>query len=155
MSALAAASPYGQDAGWYLASVGVRAGSLDRVAERGWIAVREPEYRVRSGIEGEEDQWELELDGLRLAWSGHPTGEVRVGSTRTMSFGYAGNRNSTWLVELRSAPEGERSQVGSLRVEGRNPLANALKSSPIRAMGPLFSGGELTLTFRRLVPVSP
>jgi hypothetical protein len=154
ISALAAASPYGQDAGWYLSSVGVRAGSLDRVAERGWIAVREPEYRVRSGIEGEEDQWELQLDGLRLAWSGHPSGEPRVGSTRTMSFGYAGNRNSTWLVEFRAAPEGERNQVGSLRVEGRNPLATALKSSPIRTIGPLPSGGELTMMFRRLVPVS-
>lgn len=155
VSALAAASPYGQDAGWQLASLGVDAGSLDRVAERAWVAVREPEHRVRTGVEGEDTQWELSLDGLRLIWSGHPSGEVRVGSTRTMSFGYAGNRNSTWLVELRSAPTGEQNQLGALRVEGRSPLANALKASPIRAMGPLATGGELTLHFRRLVPVTP
>lgn len=155
LHALAAASPYGQDAGWQLASVGLRAGSLDRVAERGWIAVGEPDYRVRAGLEGEDDQWELSFDGIKLNWTGHPTGEPRVASTRLMSFGYAGNRNSTWLVELRSAPATEQNQLGALRVEGRNPLATLLKSSPIRTVGPLASGGELTMTFRRLVAATP
>jgi hypothetical protein len=150
-SALAAASPYGQDAGWQLAAIGLRAGSLDRVAERAWIATRESELRVRDGLEGEDDEWELEFQGTKLIWSGHPTGTSRVGTTRSMSFGYAGNRNSTWLVALRMAPTEEQSQVGALRVEGKNTLAQALKASPIRAVGALSRGGELTMTFRRLV----
>ena len=154
LSALAAASPYGQDAGWQLASIGLRAGSLDRVAERGWIATREAELRVRDGLEGEDDEWELSLDGTRLIWSGHPSGTARVGTTRSMSFGYAGNRNSTWLVALRMAPAEEQLQVGALRIEGKNALAQALKASPIRAVGPLSLGGELTMTFRRLVASS-
>jgi hypothetical protein len=153
ISALAAASPYGQDAGWQLASIGLRAGSLDRVAERGWIATREPRLRVRDGLEGEDDEWELALDGIKLIWSGHAAGEPRVGTTRSMSFGYAGNRNSSWLVGLRMAPSEEQPQVGALRIEGRNALAQALKASPIRAVGALSLGGEMTLTFRRLVAV--
>ena len=154
LSALAAASPYGQDAGWQLATIGLRAGSLDRVAERAWIANREPDLRVRDGLEGEDDEWELSLDGTTLIWSGHPTGTARVGTTRSMSFGYAGNRNSTWVVALRMAPAEEQTQVGALRVEGKNALAQVLKASPIRAVGPLSRGGELTMTFLRLVPVS-
>lgn len=153
LSGLAAASPYGQDAGWQLTGVGARAGALDRTGEAGWIAVRDPELRIRSGLEGEDDQWEVTLEGVKLAWSGHSTGEPRVGSTRSMSFGYAGNRNSMWLVEFRSSPAEEQNQVGALRVEGRQPLAQALKSSPIRAVGALGRGGDLTLTFRRLAPV--
>lgn len=154
LSALAAASPYGQDAGWQLSSVGLRAGSLDRVAERGWIANQEPNLRVRDGLDGEDDEWELVLDGTKLSWSGHQTGTARVGTTRSMSFGYAGHRNSTWLVALRMAPAEEQSQVGALRIEGKNALAQALKASPIRAVGPLSRGGELTMTFRRLVAVA-
>jgi hypothetical protein len=154
LSALAAASPYGQDAGWQLASIGLRAGSLDRVADRAWIANREPDLRVRDGLEGEDDEWELSLDGTKLIWSGHPTGTPRVGTTRSMSFGYAGNRNSTWLVALRMAPAEEQTQVGALRIEGKNALAQALKASPIRAVGPLSRGGELTMSFRRLVPIA-
>jgi hypothetical protein len=151
LSALAAASPYGQDAGWQLTSIGLHAGSLDRVAERAWIANEEPRLRVRDGLEGEDNEWELSLDGAKLIWSGHPTGTSRVGTTRSMSFGYAGNRNSSWLVALRMAPTEEQGQVGALRVEGKHLLAQALKSSPIRAVGPLSRGGELTLSFRRLV----
>jgi hypothetical protein len=150
ISALAAASPYGQDAGWQLATIGLWAGTLDRVAEQAWIANREAEMRTRDGLEGEDDEWELSLDGTRLIWSGHPVSTARVGTTRSMSFGYAGNRNSQWLVALRMAPAEEQNQVGALRVEGRNPLAQALKASPIRAVGPLGRGGEMTLTFRRL-----
>lgn len=153
LSALAAASPYGQDAGWQLSTIGLDAGSLDRVAERSWIANREPSLRVREGIEGEDTEWELALDGTKLIWSGHPAGATRVGTTRSMSFGYAGNRNSRWLVALRMAPTEEQNQVGALRVEGKNALAMALKASPIRAVGPLSRGGELTMTFRRLVAV--
>jgi hypothetical protein len=154
LSGLAAASPYGQDAGWQLATIGLRAGSLDRVADRAWIANREPSMRVRNGLQGEDDEWELSLDGTKLIWSGHSTGPVRVGTTRSMSFGYAGNRNTTWLVALRMAPAEEQSQVGALRIEGKNPLAQALKASPIRAVSGLSRGGELTMTFRRLVPIA-
>lgn len=58
-----------------------------------------------------------------------------------------------WLMELRAAPAVEQGQVGALRIEGRHPLAQALKSSPIRAAGPLAGGGELTMSFRRLEAV--
>lgn len=152
VSGLAAASPFGQDAGWQLSALGLRAGRLDQVAGNARIGSSSAQIRDRVGVEGEDEQWELSFDGVKLSWSGHPTGQSRVGTTQSMSFGYAGSRNTLWLVELRSAPESEQGQVGSLRVEGKNTLAQALKSSPIRSMGPIWRGGELTLQFQRLGP---
>lgn len=153
LTALAAHDPAGQPEGeWYLQEIGLDAGNLDRIADDAAIGSEHRELRTRQGLPGEDDKWELSLDGVRLSWSGHPSGEMRVGSTRSMSFGYAGERNSSWLVTVRIAPEQEQSQVGSLRVEGKNPLAQAMKSSPIRTVGPLESGGELTVSFRRATP---
>ncbi len=153
LTALAAHDPAGQpEADWYLREIGLDAGHLDRIASDAEIGSQHRELRTRSGLPGEDDKWELSLDGVKLAWSGHPSGEKRVGSTRSMSFGYVGERNSRWLVTVRTAPEQEQSQVGALRVEGKNLLAQALKSSPIRTVGPLETGGELTVSFRREAP---
>lgn len=153
LAAVATRSPFGREAaGWLLDEIGLDAGRLDRTASEGWIRSVGREMRVRNGLEGEDDQWELGLDGLRLYWQGHPGGEDRVGSTRSMSFGYAGNRNSVWMVEARMAPERVQPQFGSLRVEGKSPLAQALKSSPIRSVGALEFGGEMTISFTRVVP---
>ncbi len=150
LSALAVHDPLGLSGPqWLLTEIGIDAGRLDRSAEASGIPTKSRDFRPRKGVEGEDDKWDLALDGVKLAWSGHASGDSRVGSTRTMSFGYAGNRNSPWLVDLRAVPEREQSQVGALRIEGKGPLAQALKSSPIRMVGALELGGELTLTFRR------
>ena len=153
LTAVAAHAPHGQaEAEWYLREIGLDAGRLDRAASGASIATEDRRLRTRTGLEGEDDTWELELDGARLVWNGRPTGENRVGSTRSMSFGYAGERNSRFLVVVRTAPAEEQQQLGALRVEGRGPLAQALKSSPIRTVGPLERGGELTVTFRPTPP---
>lgn len=151
LAAVAAERPFDREAGWLLSEIGLDAGSLDRVASRAWIRTGKSEMRVRSGLAGEDDQWELRLDGLRLYWQGHPGGEGRVGSTRMMLFGYAGNRNSVWSIEANTAPQRLQPQFGSLRIEGKSPMAQALKSSPIRLVGALESGGDMTLSFTRLV----
>lgn len=155
LSALAAASAYGQDAGWQLTQIGLDAGRLRQVANDARIGGEQARIRDRTGLAGEDTQWELAIEGVKLIWSGHTSGAARVGSTRSMSFGYAGSQNSMWLVEFRNAPSEEQSQVGALRIEGDSPLARALKSSPMRTVGPLGRGGETTLSFRRLVSGTP
>ncbi len=155
LSGLAAASAYGQDAGWQLTTIGLDADRLEDLAEEGWIGGEEARIRDRTGLEGEDTQWELTQPGVKLIWSGHPTGGLRVGSTRSMSFGYAGDQNSMWLVQFRMAPTEEQPQVGALRIEGDGALARALKSSPMRTVGPIARGGEATLDFRRLAVTTP
>lgn len=136
-------------ADWRLLELGLKAGKLDRVGEDLRIASEDRELWVRKGLEGEDTQWSLRLDGAELVWQGHSVGAVRVGTTRSMSFGYTGERDSRWLVEVRLAPAGEQDQVGSLRVQGKGTLAEALQSSPIRAIGALREGGEVVMTWLR------
>lgn len=155
LTALAAHAPLGTGAEWYLTEIGLDAGRLDRAAGDAAIPTEDRELRTRTGLEGEDDAWELELEGARLFWTGHATGEPRVGSTRSMSFGYAGERNLPLLVEVRTAPTEEQAQIGALRIEGKGALAQAMKSSPIRTVGPLERGGELTVTFRPATETAP
>lgn len=156
LTALAAHDPMGvAPAEWYLREIGLDAGQLDRAAGEAAIPTDDRRMRTRTGLEGEDDAWELELDGARLFWSGRPIGESRVGTTRSMSFGYAGGRNLPLLVVVRTAPTEEQPQIGALRVEGKGPLAQALKSSPIRTVGPLERGGELTITIRPAGSTAP
>lgn len=156
LSALAArGGGGGDDLEWQLLELGLDAGRLDRIGNGLEIASEERSLPVRQGVEGEDDQWSLRLDGAELIWSGHRTGESRVGSTQLMSFGYVGRRNSVWRLDLQTAPGTEQEQVGSLRVEGRGGLAKALKSSPIRAVAALQAGGEATMTFRRAAVRDP
>lgn len=100
--------------------------------------------------EGDDTQLDLKLEKTKISWIGHPTGDPSVSSTQPMSFGYAGARNSTWRVTSTTTGGESRLMVGALRVEGKDILAKALKSSPIRAVGPQFTGGTTELLFHRL-----
>lgn len=152
--AIAMETPLGvQGAGWLLTHVGGDAPMLERAAGNSTVAFRGRELRNDrvQGEQGEaiEDAWEFRVDGVKLFWNGRQVGDLRVGTTRTMSFGYAGARTAIWGVEIESAPGQERTAIGSLRVEGKNDLATALKGSPVRAIGPAELGGRTTVTFRR------
>ncbi len=94
---------------------------------------------------------EMKLSKTRISWVGHPTGDPRVGATRSMTFGYGGARSSVWRITSSWAPSSTRLMVGALRIEGKDALAKALKSSPIRAVGPMEEGGTADFLFQRLV----
>ena len=101
--------------------------------------------------ENGDSEVNLRLGKTRISWAGHPMGDPSVGLTRAMSFGYVGQRKSVWRVTTSVAPGEARLMVGALRVEGKDALAKALKSSPIRAVGPSESGGAAEFIFHRLV----
>ncbi len=140
----------GVPADWVIVDLGGSTSNLRRVAGRNGIAVKDRTVTARVVTEDEGDQWELRLGDARLFWQGAPGMAPRVASTRSMSFGYAGDRNWLWQVELREAGESERDAVGGLRIEGKGELAEALKTSPIRAMGPIVAGGTVELRFVRV-----
>lgn len=142
-------------ADWELLELGLDAGRLDQVGEELGIRSKERQLRLKQGIEGEDDQWSLKLNGAELGWVGHSVGSTDVGSTRLMSFGYTGDRNTAWRLDLTTSPATTELQVGSLRIEGKGALAQALKSSPIRAVGALERGGEAVMTFTLLPAARP
>lgn len=148
--AIAAMGPRGQEgAGYLLLELATDNGTLGRVAEDVGLRVERREVtRVRSN-DGGDDAWQFQMKKAKLLWSGHPTGYPRVEPTQAMSFGLAGMRTTSWLLESKSAPDTVRLLVGQLRVEGKDDLAKALKASPIRAVGPLEQGGRTEWRFTR------
>lgn len=137
------------DRPWTLVELGTDVPALQRRGGELALRVASRALKVAKGGEGEDPTWELTLEGARLVWVGHATGESRVASTRTMSFGYAGTRNTWWAGVLEGAGGSERDQVGALRVDGKGWLAKALKASPIRAVAPLTAGGRTEVRLER------
>ena len=134
---------------WTVLELGTDVTALQRRGGEVALRVAARQLKVMGGSDGEDPTWEVALDGAKLVWMGHPTGEPRVASTRTMLFGYAGNRNSDWSGVFRLAGGSERALVGALRVDGKGWLAKALKASPIRAVGAVATGGTLEVTLAR------
>lgn len=147
---LAATSPRGvSGADHYLVELGTDRGSLARAAELLGARSFDRSVTIRKDPEGGDDEIELKVGKTKIFWQGHQTGASRVGTTRSMSFGYAGLRTTTWHVGFEGAPTETFLMVGALRVEGKDDLGKALRASPIRAVGPLEHGGQATLTFAR------
>ncbi|MEP6590326.1 MAG: hypothetical protein ABJC19_04000 [Gemmatimonadota bacterium] len=113
----------------------------------------QPEERTArlEPAEAGDTSLELKVSKAKISWVGHPTGDSRVGSTQSMTFGYGGQRNSVWMVTASQAPATTRLMVGALRIEGKDALSKSLKSSPIRAVGPMDEGGTAEFVFHRLV----
>lgn len=101
-----------------------------------------------------EDRVDFRLEDTQITWVGHPSGDPSVGTTRSMSFGYAGARSTNWQGSLETTPAETHAMIGSLRIEGKSPLSKALKSSPIRAVGPIETGGTGRFLFRLVPPRS-
>lgn len=149
---MGAEAPHGvREAPWVLTALGGDAAQLGRAAGNALVNFQSREIRNNRARDDESgnDDWEIRVDGVKLFWNGRQTGEPRVGTTQVMSFGYAGARTTEWGVELETAPGSERPVIGTLRIEGKNELAEALKRSPVRAVGVASLGGRATVTFRR------
>jgi hypothetical protein len=149
LTAVAVNRALGTGAEWLLTEVGLDDGSIRREASGLGLPIKKRELKIRRGLEGEAEEWELGLEGVKLTWQGRLGTEKRVGETRSMSFGYVGARNITWLVDLVASPDTVQPPIGALMVAGRDPLAEAMMSSPIRAVTGAEQGGSLTMTFRK------
>lgn len=145
---VAATSPRGvTGAHHFLMELGTDRGSLARAAELLGARSFDRSVSIRKNPDGGDDEIEVKIGKTKIFWQGHRTGTPRVGTTRSMSFGYAGLRLTNWHVTFESAPAETFLMVGALRVEGKDDLGKALRASPIRAVGPLEQGGGATITF--------
>lgn len=90
-----------------------------------------------------EVRYEIKLGKTVLTWDGRASDDT----TRTpepLSLAWeAPGRKSGWVRgTLTVAPEASMPMVGSLRIQGKDPLARTLQASPIRFVGPCFQGGS-------------
>ncbi len=137
-------------ASYLLLEIATDHGDVSRAADDAGFSTGAAEFIARPTDPGHDPDVSIKLSGTEITWNGHPFGDASVGMTRSMSFGYGGERSSDWSVQLRAAPDSTRPMVGALRIDGRSSLAKALKSSPIREVGPWEAGGTVDLMFQRV-----
>jgi hypothetical protein len=108
------------------------------------------------GVPSSDSRYQLKIGKTLITWDGRPAGDsTRVeqpihAEWMTSGRRSAGSRRADWWhARLALSPEWSRGMAGSLRVQGKDDFANALKASPIRFVGPLYSRGGGELHFER------
>jgi hypothetical protein len=96
------------------------------------------------------DIYSVKVGRTQLVWNGRHTGDsTRVEGPIQENWSVSGLRPTVRVARLKLQPSWSWPLIGSLRVEGKGDLGEALRSSPIRFVGPLYRGGSGSLTFSR------
>jgi hypothetical protein len=104
------------------------------------------------GVPSSDTRYQLKIGKTLITWDGRPVGDsTRVDQPIQADWLARGRRSETsrradwWHARLLLTPAWSRGMAGSLRVQGKDDFAKALKASPIRFVGPLYSqgGGEI------------
>ncbi|HEX6105384.1 MAG TPA: hypothetical protein VFZ26_07360 [Gemmatimonadales bacterium] len=98
------------------------------------------------GRPSEDDRYSIRLGKTRITWDGHPAGDSTGASTPVVMAWRAEGRSDDWVEGvLTLAPRSSGGMIGSLKVEGKDDLADMLMQSPIRFVGPGYRGGGASL----------
>ena len=95
-----------------------------------------------NGVPNRDDRFQVKIGKTLVTWDGHDVAdsvEAR-GALETAWVINAGGEGKE-IGSLTLAPRWVSPMVGSLRVEGKDDLAKALKGSPVRFVGPKYRGG--------------
>ena len=85
----------------------------------------------------------LKVDGTTLRWEGRDAGDSTAASAPLERRWLVKGADRRYrFVTMRVVPTSSRSMIGSLIVQGKGDLAKALRSSPIRYVGPNVRGGS-------------
>jgi hypothetical protein len=123
---------------------------LRTAASANLIQLHEAEVGYRAPTDTSGTEYRQKIGKTQLIWSGRTAGDsTRVADPITENWQVPGARGVTWSVKLALSPAWARALVGSFRVEGKGDLADMLKESPIRFVGPFYHGGTGQLTFTR------
>ncbi len=97
----------------------------------------------------EDDRYEVKVGKSTLIWDGHLADSAQAGESRRQVWVTPGFRGARSLAEVSLQPDSSQAVAGLLRIEGKGDLADALRASPIRMVGPFVWGGTLNLRFLR------
>jgi hypothetical protein len=130
---------------------------LERAGQLNGLDVRSIRSKVRP-ILSEEDasapplgtSYEIKLGKTLLVWEGRRVSDsTRANGPVAADWRADSRRKGPMTARLVLNPEWTQAMVGSLRVEGKDAFAKAVKASPIRFVGPAMLGGAGELAFGR------
>src|SRR5690349_19694394 len=103
-----------------------------------------------NGVPSSDDRFQVKLGGTVITWDGRLAGDSSaVAEPVEQSWSVAGMRGGVVTGSLTLAPARSQPMAGSLKVDGKNELAKALRASPTRFAGPSFGGGTGKVSFAR------
>jgi hypothetical protein len=132
-------------------------GRLERAAEVSGLDLRKVDSEVRN-IPNENDasappigvRRTIRLDRTLLTWEGRQVDDsAKADGPLTLVWRADSKRRGPMTTRLALTPEWTKGMAGSLRVEGDDDFAEAVKASPIRFVGPAVMGGVGELAFGR------
>jgi hypothetical protein len=126
---------------------------LIRTARLGGVVFREARLKMgkvpsadADGTPNPEDRFEVRVGKTTITWDGHLAGDsVAVAAPLEVAWISAAGKAGEVVTapgRLHLTPRFSRAMVGSIRVEGRDDFAKALKASPTRFCGPAYLGGD-------------
>lgn len=103
-----------------------------------------------NGVPSTEDRFQVKLGGTVVTWDGHLAGDsAAVAEPVQNTWVTVGSKSSVASGSLALTPTRSQPMAGSLKVDGKNEFAKALRASPTRFAGPAYRGGNGKLTFGR------
>ena len=132
-------------------------GRLERAGQVNGLDLRTVRSTVRD-IGNEDDpsaapigiRYQLKLGKTLLTWEGREVDDsTRAVGPMSTEWRADSKRRGRMTARLTLAPEWTKAMAGSLRVEGEDDFADAIKASPIRFVGPVVVGGGGELAFGR------
>ncbi|HKT60364.1 MAG TPA: hypothetical protein VJQ46_09945 [Gemmatimonadales bacterium] len=103
-----------------------------------------------NGVPSSDDRFQVKLGGTVVTWDGRLAGDsVAVTEPVENTWSVTGMRGGVVGGSLTLSPTHSQPMAGSLKIDGKNDLARALRASPTRFAGPAFRGGPGKVTFAR------
>jgi hypothetical protein len=101
-----------------------------------------------NGAPRTERRFQVKLDKTTITWDGHPAGDsTAVRAPVVMAWVAPATRGIPAIGRMSLVPAFSRAMAGSLKIDGKNDFAKALKGSPTRFVGPEYVGGTGAITF--------
>jgi hypothetical protein len=103
-----------------------------------------------NGVPSSDDRCQVKLSGTMVTWDGRLASDTAaVADPVQTAWMTTGNRGGVVTGSLTLSPSRSQPMAGSLKVDGKNDLAKALRASPTRFAGPAFGGGTGKVSFAR------
>jgi hypothetical protein len=108
-----------------------------------------PEVDI-NGVPSTDDRFQVKIGKTLIIWDGHPARDsAQTNGSVEIVWASRGESGEKGNGKLSLTPQWSSPMVGSLKVEGKDDLAKALRASPVRFVGPVYGGGGGQIQFTR------
>jgi hypothetical protein len=103
-----------------------------------------------NGVPSSDERFQVKVGSTTITWDGPRAREsAAVREPWRMSWAAAGPKDGVVSGEVVLSPVSARPMVGSLKVDGKDAFAKALRASPTRFAGPAYQGGGGSISLRK------